>query len=474
MKNWSRRTRIFLGAMIFMIFITLGGIALTVWKVSEFLRQPMRSHRFAPLPIRETKTLIGNELFSKTEVFKQTETTFGDIVYGSLGDVDEAKREIAAASKIDKAMFGFSDAHYDHKSGELTLLGKFGVQTVDREGKLKQEILLEPEVMVVKIFGFEQKQYKNDFQNFRIIDLENDGQLEFLAWGGLGGVSAFDHLGKKIFARNKIQIDVAEIFDEQKMEAARKENPGVNAAAAGDLDGDGVKEIIFTTSNKEIIAVSRAGHEIWKQTTEVPGDSLWTFDLDGDLRSEIVEVFYAKPVVRDSDGNATKVIEADSGSVDGVFRGEGKDAKLLQFAGISSNKINVFDETGKTILKAEAPLSEIPLEQRVEMPKSTPFDLGNGTMVRPEPADVDETDNAYDGKFVWFNFKNGDAKYLAAAASYWDYDRSIFYVYSPDGKLVYQEILPEECRTIITIPNENGSEDLLVVGKDTVWRYKAN
>jgi hypothetical protein len=475
MKNWSRRTRIFLGAMLFMIVLTVAGLALAVWKISEFLRQPMRSEKIAPLVIREPKTLIGDGLFSKAEVFKQSETTLGDIFYGSISEVNDAKREIAAASKVDKATFGYSDAHYDTKTGDLTLLGKFGVQTIDRDGKLKQEMLLEPEVTIIKIFGFEQRQYKNDFQNFKIIDLENDGKLEFLAWGGLGGISVFNNLGKKIFSRNKMEIDVSVIWDQEKMDAERQKHPSVNAAAAGDLDGDGIKEIIYTTSNDEMIAIDKTGKEIWKQTTDVPGDDLWTFDLEGDSRSKIVEVFFSKPVIRDANGNVEKEINKDSRSVAGVLVGEGENKKTLQFAGISDNQVYVFDESDRTILDGEAPLSEIPRERKAEIPQSTPIDLGNGTIVRPEAVSPeDDSDNAYGGKFARFNLKKGEANYLAAAASYWEYDRSILYVYSPDGKLVYHEILPEECRSIILVPNENGSDDLLIVGKDTVWRYNVN
>ena len=470
----KKRTRIFIGIMLFMILLTVGGIGIVIWKVSGILSQPMRSDKQAPPIIREAKTLIGDGLFSKSEFFKQSATTFGDVVFGAFSEVSDAKREIVTASKVDKATFGYSDANYDAKTGELTLLGKFGVQVIDREGKLKHEILLEPEVTVIKIFGFEQKQYKNEFQNFKIIDLEDDGTLEYLAWGSLGGISVFDSLGKKTFSRNKMEIDVSVIWDTEKMEAERKKNPTVNGATAGDLDGDGVKEIIFTTSNDEMIAVDKAGKEIWKQTTDVPGDELWTFDLDGDSRSEIVEVFYSKPVIRDSLGSVTNEIESTVGSVDGVMVGERDKKKVLQFAGISSGKIRVTDDTDRLVLEGDAPLSEIPKDKKIEVPQSTPIDLGNGMAIRPEPMSFDDTDNAYDGKFTWFTFKQDKAKYLAAAVSYWEFDRSIFYIYSPDGKLIYHEILPEECRSIITIPNENGSDDLLVVGKDTVWRYKAN
>ena len=41
------------------------------------------------------------------------------------------------------------------------------------------------------------------------------------------------------------------------------------------------------------------------------------------------------------------------------------------------------------------------------------------------------------------------------------------------GKLIYQEILPEECDAVAVLPpgNSSGRDEILVSSEKTVWRY---
>ena len=41
-----------------------------------------------------------------------------------------------------------------------------------------------------------------------------------------------------------MKLDVSIAWDKEKLEAERIKNPGVKAAAAGDLDGDGIEEMV--------------------------------------------------------------------------------------------------------------------------------------------------------------------------------------------------------------------------------------
>ena len=54
---------------------------------------------------------------------------------------------------------------------------------------------------------------------------------------------------------------------------------------------------------------------------------------------------------------------------------------------------------------------------------------------------------------------------------YWR--RSILYIYNPNHKLVYQEILPETCGAIAALPlDRSGTDALLVGGWGKVWQYQ--
>lgn len=466
MKNWSRTTRLLIGGFVFAILLTVGLIVFAVWKISNLLSQPLYSTiaKDVPSPIREPKILIGADFLNKTDFFKQTEDSIGKIVFDSYKESNEAKREIAKLNKIAKAVYGYADVKFNTQNDEIILLGKFGAQFLDKSGNLKKEIVLEPDVEKRKLLWMEFPEYKLDFNDFKIVDLEKDGQPEFLAYDGRGGLSLFNSQGKKLFNLNKSNVGLSELFDEKKWEEASKENPNVKVATAGDLDGDGISEIIYTTQNDEIIAVDQNAKRIWQQKSEVSGDQLWTFDLDGDSKNEIVELFFSKPELRDSDGSLLKKFEIDYHYNNDVFA----DGNKLYFFGISENNLKILDEEGKEVFAAEAPLSKIPKDSSA--PEPTPIDLGGGKVVKMGD---DNFERIYGEKSAWVKFKNDQPKYLAAFGSFILLDRAIFYVYSPDGKLIYHEILPEECRGITTLPNENGSEDILLLGKNTVWRYNS-
>ena len=51
---------------------------------------------------------------------------------------------------------------------------------------------------------------------------------------------------------------------------------------------------------------------------------------------------------------------------------------------------------------------------------------------------------------------------------------SLLYLFNPDRQLVYEEIIPGKCASIVAVPEGNGARDaLLVGGVNTVWKYTA-
>lgn len=67
--------------------------------------------------------------------------------------------------------------------------------------------------------------------------------------------------------------------------------------------------------------------------------------------------------------------------------------------------------------------------------------------------------------------KRDKPEYLAIVAVFIGIPRANLYIYEPNGTLVYHELLPEKAETIAVLPGENGLEQLLVGGKDTIWKY---
>lgn len=94
----------------------------------------------------------------------------------------------------------------------------------------------------------------------------------------------------------------------------------------------------------------------------------------------------------------------------------------------------LIDLDGKNHTRYDAPLSHIKLEKpRVwGVPGSPDLMTFN-------------TEDVYRAKGVWAQLEKGRPKYLAVIANFAAISRSLFYLYDSQGRLIYQEILPEEC-----------------------------
>jgi hypothetical protein len=84
-----------------------------------------------------------------------------------------------------------------------------------------------------------------------------------------------------------------------------------------------------------------------------------------------------------------------------------------------------------------------------------------------------DTEDVFRAKGVWAELEKDRPKYLAVVANFAGIDRSLFYLYDAQGRLMYQEILHEECDAVAILPpaNSSGRNQILVSGEKTIWRY---
>jgi len=87
---------------------------------------------------------------------------------------------------------------------------------------------------------------------------------------------------------------------------------------------------------------------------------------------------------------------------------------------------------------------------------------------------TDDSESVGSPRAVWVKLRKDKPKYLAVLASFIGIPRSNLYIFEPNGTLVYHELLGEDAETIAMMPSTDGKEQLLVGGKESIWRYSGN
>ena len=255
-----------------------------------------------------------------------------------------------------------------------------------------------------------------------IVDVDGDGVSEFLdRGGGWQKVSLIDHKGNAIWTYGGW--------------------PGVDNISAGDIDGDGILEfVVGFNGGGGVRLLDRDAKEKWKQ----PDGNVWhveLVDVNADGNLEIIHSNAAgEMTVRDKDGKIIhKAKPAPYFSSFSLCRWPNKESP--QYALLAENDIIwAFDFFGKSVAHFDAPI------------------CGTQGHARGVPT----------------KFQSDRPEYFAVVVEFRNWGKSILYVYGPDKKLVYQEIIPEACQAIASLSfNSKSGEHLLVGCYGKVWKYSA-
>lgn len=471
LSKLSTKTKTLIGCGTFalLFFIGIGGYF--GWKIytlfSEVSRYSLR--REIPDELREPRVLKGADFLAKTEIFKLSKDSYGTTIKKGATAADEKEKQKIISSSTAKGIYGFDDIKICGE--EIVAAGKFGAEILDFNGNFRREILFEPTLTKVKMGWFKHDNYKPAVDNLQIIDLDSDGKCEFFSFGFQEGVTAYNSDGNIIWKYGG--EETADVFQERDID----NEVYVTEAAAGDLDGDGIAEYIVGRANDGIRAFDRNGGEKWFQPAKYPSATMRVFDIDGDGRSEFLELGGASKIRDAATGNVVRELKGGSSS-DAIVFGEDKNKKkALQFCDIDDNKLICVDENAAKFIEAEAPLSKVKSKAatKTELPKATPIDMGNGIVAAPmgEPiSSADDDESVYQPKAAWVSLKKDKPKYLAVVASFIGIPRAHLYIYEPNGTLVYHELLPEDAETLAVIP-ANQTEEIVIGAKDTIWKFTA-
>lgn len=458
----SRKAKIFIGIGLAVAVIILAVVGYGAWSLYSFFSQISSLTKVEiPAALQEAKVFTGGEFLTKSEVFKLKKLSYSEIISQSLKIPDEKARQQFISSETSKGIFKFQDLKICRD--EVIAAGKFGGYVFDRSGELKREIYFEPSERTIQIGWYQQKEHKADLDNLRIVELDNRGRCGFLSHGYQEGVTVYDLKGKRVWNYGEETVaDLGKMLSEKDEDSDKKIY--VTEASVGDLDGDGLAEIIVSRRNDGIRVFDQNKNEIWFQPDEFPTADFRFIDTDGDGLDELIEFQGMNSTVRDkATGNIIKKIEIDGWQKDFLLSENSKKKQVVQLFHIDENKFFLSDLNNKTLLETEAPLSEVKLDntKKVDIPGY------------PEMSYTADSESVAYPKSVWVSLQKDKPKYLAVVASFTSLPRSNFYVYDEKGTLVYHELLPEDAETIAVIPAANAAEEILIGGKDTIWRYAA-
>jgi hypothetical protein len=257
-----------------------------------------------------------------------------------------------------------------------------------------------------------------------IVDVEGDGICEFMNRGGtVTPASLINHRGKEVWAYGK---------------------RGVNDMAMGDLDGDGVPEfVVGFNARGGVHLLNKDGKRKWKK----PDSNVWHVEVVDTDQNGLLEIIHSNArglmTIRNRDGEIIRRVKPGSGYFSKFSLCRWPTLKDREYVlHWANNMVWIVDFAGETV---------------------TNFSLGKFANIR-----------AYR---IWgtpVRFLTDFPEYFAVLIMYRaSWHRSMLYLYDPQGTIVYQELLPEWCKSIAVLPSDkSGREILLVGGEGKVWQYE--
>ncbi|MCB9767358.1 MAG: hypothetical protein H6752_04120 [Candidatus Omnitrophica bacterium] len=361
---------IFIGCL-----IVVAAVVLLALGASYYVYRQYQSVFEIPAQLEEPSVLVGEGLLSSEEVFSDP----------SIGWIYEI-------TKVDFDQDGAED---------MVLVGSSGAAILNESLEVQQKVLYEEPI--------------SSQAKVTLTDLEVDGSYEFLVRG------SWDSPVKVLDADGKERWNYTGTF-------------GIDDAAAGDIDGDGDREVVVgMNGGGGVHLLDSDGSVLWTQ----PDGNVWQVDFVSSNSGEGLDIVHSNAAgqitIRNASGSV--VLQSSPGAYFSDFNKiewfglEGDDQLLLA----EDDKIWVFDLGGKVLATWDAPLA--------------------GTL--GEVAGV------------LIQFTGQEAKHFACLVNFSSWGRSILYLFDADGKLLYQEVLAQPSHAIM---EKDG--DLLVGTGGALRRYR--
>ena len=270
---------------------------------------------------------------------------------------------------------------------------------------------------------------------------------------------------------------------------------GAYRAQIIDVDGDGLCEFIGEVPPRML---DHTGTTAWTYKTEekwaLATGTFWSDmcggDVDGDGRMEFAVAFIGFAGVHLVDHTGKMIWRKRGNNVQHVemvdTNGDGRD-EIVQTSAAGILKIR--DGRGKVIGQARSPRQFPPFDlfkcsslcswpskdgpkRLLEVGKDT-IRLGDFDGKRVAEFKAPHCGMFGEARGTPVRLRAGQAAHLAVLVSFSNWDRSILYLYKPDGTLVYQEVFLGTSDAIAAVPlEESNREAMLVGGQERVWKYR--
>jgi len=255
-----------------------------------------------------------------------------------------------------------------------------------------------------------------------------------------------------------------------------------------DVEGDGICEFYNRdTWAHETVLLNHDGSRRWSyKFADAAMDDACAGDVDGDGISEFVVGYNGDGGVHLVNADGTRRWRQPSGNVWHVeiadLNGDGR-AEILHTGG--SSDLTVLNGNGATLATWSSPDSRLDLSKfslvswpnrgglpHVIVPGANVLGLLDGSGKLAAVFDAPQAKDFEDISATLVLLQPKAPPYLAVLLHFELAGRSILYVYDPQNKLIYRELLGENAAALATLPlGKTGIEALLVGGEDKVYEY---
>lgn len=377
-------------------------------------------------PIRELQVpylYLNNDSFEKSLLFE----------VGRQGIVDFAQNDQAA----DEFPVGIiNDVYFDKNKDEIVLSGSENAVVLDLQGNVKRKVVFD--------LGTSSDTVSPDahFTEVKAVDVDKDGSIEFLGYGSYP-YTAFllNQRGSVVWKLARDGIDIRKVD-------------------AKDIDSDGKNEMLLSTKSDVTIFDLKGAK---KFSRDFPGsvfDGVEFLDVDGDGTIEVLNSAFLNSYFLSLKEGAEKNSIGKPYEVKGILE-ESPRPSIVFFA---DNCMGLFDFDGNLLAKYQAPLSEI---------------KGNGNSSSDELLYDGKSASVFKANSAKVKFKKDMPEFLAVAATISSRlpDLSfvtMIYIYNSNGELIYQESISDSQDLLKAIPNDDGTESLVVGERGKVWILRAH